>query len=228
MSLQSIINSASSIIPDRRRQSASTVTRSGILRTTSFASHQPWTFTVEFGASLQYSQNRDLLEDIDRLGITEEVTIDIGTSNPRLAYITQYRGNASSASLNSITVNSFLAGGFLYLNCSNVSTGSGFLFRKGDYVQPRGTSNAYRHPYTVTSDISLAGAAGSANVAVPVNRRVFEQPNVTISGSGIKYGSNVSWPVKMLTKPSYQLLPYDRVVFTGEFQLIEVMKDFYE
>ena len=228
MSLQDIVDSASQIDVDRRKQSASTVTRSGILRTATFSSHQPWVFTIIFNKSLKYSTNRDLIEEIDRLGTTEEETINIGNSNPTLAYITGYRGNASTASLNSITVNSGSTGGFMYLDCSSVTGSTGYLFRAGDYVQPLGNTSGYRHPYTVTADVALNTASGNSNVAVPVHRRMFEQPNVTITGYGITWGANVSWPVKMLNKPKYSILPYDRVVFTEDFQLIEVMKDFYE
>jgi hypothetical protein len=228
MSLQDIVNSASEITVDRRKQSASTVTRSGILRTTTMAGHVPWLFTITFNKSLKYSTNRDLIEEIDRLGVTEEETINIGNSNPSLAYITRYRGNASTASLSNITLNTFTPGGFIYANCSSVTGSTGFLFRAGDYIQPRGNTNGYRHPYTVTADITLSSAAGNSNVAIPVHRRVFEQPNVTIAGYGITWGANVTWPVKMLNKPKYSILPYDRVVFTEDFQLLEVMKDFYE
>ena len=229
MSLQDIVNSASEITVDRRKQSASTVTRSGVLRTTTMLGHAPWLFTITFNKSLKYSTNRDLIEEIDRLGVTEEETINIGNSNPSLAYITRYRGNASLASLNSITLlDNSNARGVLLANCSSVTGSTGFLFRAGDYVQPRGNTNGYRHPYTVTADITLSSAAGNSNVSIPVNRRTFEQPNVTIVGYGITWGANVTWPVKMLNKPKYSILPYDRVVFTEDFQLLEVMKDFYE
>ncbi len=223
MSLQRIINSAGSISIDKRKVTSSVLTRSGVLRTTAFLGHQPYFFTVNFTPSLKYSTNRGLLEDIDTLDRVTEETINIGSSNLGLEYITRYQGNMSAASINTITVNNVADFGNLYLNCSSVSAGSGFLFKKGDFIQPKGNTNVYRYTYQVTSDIAYSTGA---NVAVPVHRRLFEQPGQTYIGGGIKVGKDVTWPVKMLQKPNYTILPYDRVVFDGEFQLVEVMQDF--
>ena len=223
MSLQTIIDNASSITIDKRKVTSSVLTRSGVLRTTAFLGHQPYFFTVNFSASLKYSTNRDLLEDLDALDRVNEETIDIGTTNTKLNYITRYQGNMTNASISTITVNSVADFGNLYLNCSGVSAGSGFLFKKGDFIQPKGNTNVYRYTYQVTSDVAYST---SSNVAIPVHRRLFEQPGQTFIGGGIKVGSQVTWPVKMLQKPNYTILPYDRVVFDGEFQLVEVMQDF--
>jgi hypothetical protein len=223
MSLQNIINRAGSITIDKRKVTSSVLTRSGVLRTTAFLGHQPYFFTVTFTPSLRYSANRGLLEDIDTLDRVTEETINIGSSNLGLEYITRYQGNMSAASINTITVNNVVDFGNLYLNCSSVSAGSGFLFKKGDFIQPKGNTNAYRYTYQVTSDIAYST---SSNVAVPVHRRLFEQPGQTYIGGGIKVGKDVTWPVKMLQKPNYTILPYDRVVFDNEFQLVEVMQDF--
>jgi hypothetical protein len=205
------------------------LTRNGVLRTTSLASYQPWSFTVTFPGSLKYSQNRELLRDIDTLDRITEETINIGNTNSNLSWITRYQGNANNTSLNSITcISSSSDESNLYLNCSSVTGSTGYLFRKGDFVQPKGNTGGYRYTYQVTSDITLASAAGSSNVRIPVHRDVYSQIpyGVTIGGAGIKWGSNVSFPVKMLQKPSYTILPYDRVTFDSEFQLIEVIKDF--
>ena len=223
MSLQNIINRAGSITIDKRKVTSSVLTRSGVLRTTAFLGHQPYFFTVNFTPSLQYSTNRGLLEDIDTLDRVTEEVINIGSSNLGLEYITRYQGNMTNASINTITVNNVADFGHLYLNCSSVSAGSGFLFKKGDYIQPKGNTNVYRYTYQVTSDIAYST---SSNVAVPVHRRLFEQPGQTFIGGGIKVGKDVTWPVKMLQKPNYTILPYDRVVFDNEFQLVEVMQDF--
>jgi hypothetical protein len=223
MSLQNIINRAGSITIDKRKVTSSVLTRSGVLRTTAFLGHQPYFFTVNFTPTLKYSTNRGLLEDIDTLDRVTEETINIGSSNLGLEYITRYQGNMTAASINTITVNNVVDFGNLYLNCSSVSAGSGFLFKKGDFIQPKGNTNAYRYTYQVTSDIAYST---SSNVAIPVHRRLFEQPGQTFIGGGIRVGKDVTWPVKMLQKPNYTILPYDRVVFDNEFQLVEVMQDF--
>ncbi len=223
MSLQNIINNASSISIDKRKVTSSVLTRSGVLRTTAFLGHQPYFFTVNFSASLKYSENRDILEDIDRLDRVTEEIVNIGSSNLGLEYITRYQGNIAANVISTITVNNVADFGNLYLNCSSIGAGSGFLFKKGDFIQPKGNTNVYRYTYQVTSDVAYS--TGS-NVAIPVHRRLFEQPGQTYIGGGIRVGKDVTWPVKMLQKPNYTILPYDRVVFDGDFQLVEVMQDF--
>ncbi len=227
--LQSIIDSAGSITWGSGPVTSSVLTRNGVLRTTSLASYQPWTFTVTFPASLKYSANRDLLRDIDTLDRIGEETINIGNTNPAISYVTRYQGNASLTSLNSITcISSSASESNLYLNCSNVSGSTGYLFKKGDFVQPKGNTGGYRYSYQITSDITLSSAAGNANVRIPVHRDVYSMVvyGVGISGSGINWGSNVTFPVKMLQKPRYTVLPYDRVVFDSEFELVEAIKDY--
>ena len=223
MSLQRIINSAGSITIDKRKVTSSVLTRSGVLRTSAFLGHQPYFFTINFTPSLKYSENRDLLEDIDTLDRTTEEVINIGSSNLNLQYITRYQGNMTAGGISTITVNNVADFGNLYLNCSSIGAGSGFLFKKGDFIQPKGNTNVYRYTYQVTSDVAYSTGA---NVRIPVHRRLFEQPGQTYIGGGIKVGKDVTWPVKMLQKPNYTILPYDRVVFDGEFQLVEVMQDF--
>lgn len=223
MSLQTIIDGATTISIDKRKVSSSVITRSGVLRTTAFTGHQPYFFTVSFSASLRYSASRAILEDIDRLDRVNEEIINIGNTNPALSYITAYQGNIDSANISSITVNNVSDTGNLYLNCSSIGSGTGFLFKKGDFIQPAGNTGIYRYPYQVTNDVAYST---NANVAVPVHRRLFSQPGQTYYGGGIKVGSTVSWPVKLLQKPNYTILPYDRVSFDDDFQLIEVMQDF--
>jgi hypothetical protein len=223
MSLQKIINSATAITIDKRKVTSSVLTRSGVLRTTSFTGHQPYFFTVSFSASLKYSTNRDLLEDIDTLDRVNEETVNIGNTNPKLSYITAYQGNMSDDSISNITVNSSADTGNLYLDCSSVTPSTGFLFKKGDFVQPSGNTGAYRYAFQVTSDVAYST---DANVAIPIHRQLFEQPGQTYVGGGIQVGSDVTWAVKMLQKPNYTILPHDRVIFDGDFQLIEVMQDF--
>ena len=219
MSLQRIINSAGSITIDKRKVTSSVLTRSGVLRTTAFLGHQPYFFTVNFTPSLTYSENRGLLEDIDTLDRVNEETINIGSSNLNLQYITRYQGNISAAGINTITVNNVVDFGNLYLNCSSIGSGSGYLFKKGDYIQP---SSSYRYPYTVTADVAYTT---SSNVTIPVNRPVISQTGYTFAGKSIKVGSNVTWRVKMFRKPTYTIVPYDRIQWDSEFQLVEIITD---
>lgn len=215
MSIQTIINNASSITIDRHKTSGQTISRSGILRTAELASNVPWLFTIEMHNGLTYSTNRAVTEEIDRLDRTTEETINIGSSNTGLSYITSYQGTAT---LTSATINS-VSGSNIYLNCSSIGAGSGYLFRKGDYIQP---ASSYRYPYTVTADVAYST---SSNVTIPVHRPVISQTGYTFAGKSILVGSNVSWRVKMLKKPTYTIVPYDRIQWDSEFQLVEVITE---
>ena len=214
MSIQTIVNNASSITIDRHKTSGQTISRSGLLRTAELASNVPWLFTVEMHNGLAYSTNRAVTEEIDRLDRTIEETINIGSTNTGLAYITTYQGGAT---LTSATINS-VSGSNIYLNCSTIS-GSGFIFRKGDYIQP---ASSYRYPYTVTADVAYST---SSNVTIPVHRPVISQTAYTFAGKSIVVGSNVTWRVKMLKKPTYTIVPYDRIQWDSGFQLIEVITE---
>jgi hypothetical protein len=215
MSIQTIVNNASSITIDRHKTSGQTISRSGIVRTAELASNIPWFFTIEMHNGLAYSTNRAITEEIDRLDRTIEEEINIGLTNTGLAYITRYQGDAT---LTSATINS-VSGSNIYLNCSSIGAGSGYLFKKGDYIQP---SSSYRYPYTVTADVAYTT---SSNVTIPVNRPVISQTGYTFAGKSIKVGSNVTWRVKMFKKPTYTIVPYDRIQWDSEFQLVEIITD---
>jgi len=216
MSIQIIVNNASSLTIDRHKTSGQTISRSGIVRTAELASNIPWFFTVEMHSGLAYSTNRALTEEIDRLDRTIEEEINIGLTNTGLNYITRYQGDA--VSITSATINS-VSGSNIYLNCSSIGAGSGYLFKKGDYIQP---SSSYRYPYTVTADVAYTT---SSNVTIPVNRPVISQTGYTFAGKSIKVGSNVTWRVKMFRKPTYTIVPYDRIQWDSEFQLVEIITD---
>lgn len=212
--LQTIVDNAMSITIDRHKTSGQVMTRSGLLKTAQIATNIPWFFTVEMHSGLSYSENRELTEEIDRLDRTEESEINIGNTNPGLAYITRYRGD--STGISSVTINSAL-GSNIYLNCTSAGTGT-YLFRKGDYIQP---GSNYRYPYTVTADVPHST---SSNVTIPVSRPIILQPSYVFLNKTIRVGSNVSWRVKMMKKPMYSVIPYDRLEFSDAFQLVEVIE----
>jgi len=215
MSLQQIINNATNISFTRNRVAARTISRAGRLLTSEIASAVPYQIQVVYSGALKYSTNRALVEELDRLDTTIEAEIDVGNTNPRLAYITQYMGDISSAQINNITCVS-ASGTTLVLNTS-AATGSGFLFRKGDLIQP---GTGYRYPYSVTADVTFSA---TASLNIPIHRAFLSQTDYTLAGKGIKVGSAVSWRVKQVSKPTYRILPHDLLIFEGDFQLVEIV-----
>ncbi len=216
MGIQNIVDEATFLTVDKRKLASQTISRSGRLKTAEVTSAVPYRFTVGVHEGLTYSTNRDVLEQLDALDVVTEEQIDIGSTNTNLDYITSYRGGISSGT---ITCNGF-DGKELYVNTSGVS-GSGTLFKKGDFLQPQGNTAGYRYPYQVTSDVSFSAAA---NVTIPVHRPVIEQTGVALTSGNVVKGSDVQWFVKMTNKPSYTILPHDRFTLDDNLELVEVIQ----
>jgi len=216
MSFQTIIDNATYINIDKRKTTAMSVSRSGHIKT---AERQPsvYKFTVGSVPGLKYSENRGVLEDIDSADRITEANISL-SNNTGMNYVTAYQGDISDAELNDIV----MVGGDgkeLYINTSAV-TGSGTLFKKGDFVQPAGNSSIYRYPYQVTSDVSFTAAA---NVTLPVHRPVLSQTGQVITSGGLRTGTECRFHVKAMSCPTYSIVPHDRIEFTGDFEFVEII-----
>lgn len=216
MSFQTIIDNATFLTINKRKTTAMSVSRSGHVKT---AERQPSVYSLTVGthAGLKYSENRGVLEDIDTADRVVEANVSLA-NNTGMNYITEYQGNIADAQLNNIV----MVGGSgkeLYINTSGV-TGSGTLFKKGDFVQPAGNSNIYRYPYQVTSDVTFSAAA---NVTIPVHRPVLEQSGQVITSGGLRTGTEVRFHVKAMTCPTYSIVPHDRIAFDGDFEFVEII-----
>lgn len=220
MSIQRIIDGAETIEIKRQKLTGQSISRSGIIKTSTVASHQPWLLTVSFPDGLRFSENRDLVEELDRIDRSTESTIDIGNTNPGLNYITSYQGEFSQSQLNAITVDTASASN-ITLNVSAVSgsISTDIVFEPGDYVQ---IDSGYRYPYTVTQRV-LRGVGNT--ITVPINRPFITQTGFSVGGQGILVGPSVTWRVICLTRPSWRIIPRDILGFSGEFELIEVIEE---
>jgi len=216
MSLQTIIDNATFVEIDRREMSGSTLSRSGHYKTAD-RNVNVYSFTVGMHEGLTYSTNRGVLEDIYSTGSTNEANISLN-NNSGMNYLTAYQGDIASNQISLINmVGSY--GSELYVDCSG-ATGSGNLFEKGDFIQPKGNTDTYRYPYQVTSDVAFS--TGS-NVTIPVHRPVLSQDGVALTSGGIKVGNDVRWQVKMTNLPKFTIQPHDRIEFSADFELIEVI-----
>ena len=213
MSFQTIIDNATFINIDKRKTTAMSVSRSGHIKT---AERQPsvYKFTVGSVPGLKYSENRGVLEDIDTADRTVEANISLA-NNSGMNYITAYQGGIDGGSLSMVGAD----GKELYINAS-LATGSGTLFKKGDYLQPEGNTGTYRYPYQVTSDVSFSTGA---NVTIPVHRPVLSQTGVSITSGGVRKGTEVRFHVKAMSCPTYSIVPHDRIEFAGDFEFVEII-----
>jgi hypothetical protein len=217
MSIQTIIDNATYIKFGRTKTAGQTISRSGRVLTSARPTSQPFNFEVGMHDALKYSDNRALIEEIDRLDITTEETIDIGTTNTSLNYITAYKGSLSAANIAQITVTSG-SGTSLVLNSTGVSgSPSGTAFKKGDFIQ---LDSSYRYPYRITADVTYNSSA----MTIPLHRPFITQAGYTVSGKGINVGSAVEFRVKMLDKPEYRVYPHDLLAFDSAFSLIEIIQ----
>jgi len=218
MSLQSIIDNAQFVTVDRRELSGSSMSRSGVYKTAD-RNVNVYSFTVGMHNALKYSENRAILEDLySATGTTKEANISLN-NNSGMNYLKAYQGDIASNQISLISMVGS-SGKELYMNCSG-ATGSGYLFKKGDFVQPEGNVGGYRYPYQVTSDVTFST---SSNVTIPVHRGILSQNGVSLTSGGIKVGNDVTWRVKIVSMPTYSVVPYDRIEFSETFSLIEVLQ----
>lgn len=218
MSFQTVIDNATYITVDKRKQTAMSISRSGRVKT---AERNPSIYRLTVGApqGLKYSTNRSVLEDIDTNDRVVEANLDIGTTNTNLSYLTSYQGDMDGGSLSMVGSN----GANLYIDASSATATTGnVLFKKGDFVQPQGNTGTYRYPYQVTSDVNGIGV-GQSNVVVPVHRPVLSQDGVAITSGGVRKGSEVRFHMKAFVCPTYSIVPYDLVEFSGDFEFVEVI-----
>ena len=212
MSIQTIIDNATFIKFGRTKTAGQTISRSGRVLTSLRPTSQPFNFEVGMHDALTYSTNRDLVETIDTLDITTEETIDIGSTNTNLNYITTLQGSGFGGT---VTVTS-ASGNEIVLNTTS-ATGGGTSLKKGDFIQ---LDNNYRYPYRVTADVTWNGTS----MTVPIHRPFIAQSGYTVSGKGIILGSSVQFRVKMLEKPEYRVYPHDLLAFDSDFSLIEIIE----
>lgn len=218
MSLQTIIDNAQYLTIDRRELTGSSMSRSGVYKTAD-RNVNVYTFNLSMHNGLKYSTNRAVLEDLySATGKSKEANISLN-NNSGMNYLTAYQGDIASNQISQISLVGS-NGRELYVNCA-AATGSGYLFKKGDFVQPEGNVGGYRYPYQVTSDVTFST---SSNVTIPVHRGILSQNGVSLTSGGIKVGNDVTWRVKISNLPSFSVVPYDRIEFGEEFSLVEVLQ----
>lgn len=217
MSLQYIINTATEVSLDRRKISGQTLSRSGMIRISSLASKVPWHFQVTPQPGMNIRTHRGVLESLDFNDRVLISTIDIGSSNPRLSYLTQYQGGLTESQRSQVT---FTGANLtnIAMNFPGVLSGT-VLFEAGDLVS---LGTGYKYPYTVTNRV----VKGSADeVTIPVSRPFINQTDFPPTGSPIRFGSEVTWNVVVASRPTYRITPGGWISWESDFELVEVIED---
>lgn len=212
MSIQNIIDKAQQIEIDRRKIISQSISRSQRIKTAERSTAQPWKFKITPPGSLPWSASRGFIEVIDFNDRNTEYTISLN-NNSGMNYITSYLGSITQGQLNSLTIQAVGTSTITITGMPAVNS-STVIFAKGDLIQP----NNSRYPYTVV-DTVIRGA--TTTTSVTVNRPIITSEGITLTSEGLKVGNSCTWRVLVSGLPTYQLVPMQRVQYTGDFELVE-------
>lgn len=202
MSFQYVIDNATNISISKRKKVSQTISRSGVVKSTSLGG-QVYEFVVTLPDGLRWSENRSLIESVEKLDRTTVDTIQINAAGHD--YISQYQGDLSNP--NSITV-SYTSGNTLTIT-GGASLGSGNIFKAGDYIQLGSNGSVY----SVVEDVAYN------DTTITVHRPILES-----AGSyTLVVGQNVSWDVICVQMPTWTIFGHDQVRWSGSFILVEAL-----
>lgn len=201
MSFQYVIDNATEISISKRQRVSQTVSRSGVVKTTSLGG-QVYEFRVRLPSGPRWSDNRSLIEKVEALDRTTVDTISI--NNPGQDYIIGYQGDEPNPNNISVTT----IGTNLINIASGVTIGSGFIFKAGDYIQLGNNS-----VYTVIEDVSFSKSTFLVH-------RPVKEADATYS---LSVGQDVSWDVICVNLPSWSIFGYDQIQWDGDFVFVEAL-----
>ena len=212
MSIQNIIDKCQQIEIDKRRIVGQTISRSQRIKTAERSTAQPWRFKITPPGMLPWTASRGFIQVIDFNDRVGEYEISLN-NNSGMNYITAYMGSLTSAQLNSMTIHEVGTSSFTLTNLPSVGSGV-VMFQPGDLIQPANS----RYPYTVATT-STRGF--NTTTSVTLHRPVITSEGITLQGLQLKVGNSCTWRVVVAGLPTYQLVPMQRVQYTGDFELVE-------
>lgn len=168
-------------------------------------------FDVGIAPGKTYSTNRQYI-----LGVENDMNKGSIIAYSPSSALTSYMGTLTSSQIGQITITNPSAGDTsITINTSSVTDNpSGFIVRKGDYIQPIGS----KYPFQATSDVAWS----SGSVSIPINRGFLVTSGVT-NYTGIVLGNSVSFYVKYAEQNTYAVVPYDLLQYEKtKIRLIEV------
>lgn len=216
--LQTIINKASAMTIDRRKVVGVQITRNEIPRTSLTPTKQPWRFVLTMPNSLRYYNNRDVLEELDRIDRYQPQIVTF-SDNDCLSWIFRYQGSMNTGQINNLIVNSFV-GNQLVLGGLPAIASTRVLFEPNDLIQ----IGAHTYPFTSTTRVTRGTGA---TVTITTNR-----PNIistAVVGDGITVGNQCEFNMFCPNMPTYKLIPGGYVksgTTTINNALIEFSDDF--
>lgn len=212
MSIQNIIDKAQQIEIDKRRIVGQTISRSQRIKTAERSTAQPWRFKITPPGMLPWTASRGFIQVIDFNDRVGEYEISLN-NNPGMNYITGYMGGITQGQLNSLTIQAVGTSSLTITTLPSVSS-STVIFAQGDLIQPENS----RYPYTVANTVTRGS---STTTSVTLHRPIITSEGISLVGQGLAVGNSCTWRVVVSGLPSYQLVPMQRVQYTGDFELVE-------
>lgn len=202
MSFQWIIDNAETVSMERKKVTAATQTRSGVIRTVSRGG-QVWRFEVKLPDGPRWTDFRQYISQAEALDRTSTGNIQFNATGHD--WLIKYQGDSANYTgfVATITNNS----NTITLTTSP-TTSSGYKFRAGDFIQLGSSGKVY----TVTADVAF-----NSNT-VTLHRPVLE---ASASGVALRVGPNCVWTVVCSQFPSWTLFARDQVSWSGPFVFYE-------
>ena len=219
--IQSIINMTETIDVNRRKVLGIQYSRSEVARISETVTRNPWKFTLTVPAMMEYSECRDLLEEIDFLDARYPQTVSFSTAtgaSATLDYMFRYRGDLSASQLSSITVDSWTGTQLVLANLPTVSP-TDYVLRKGDFIQVQG----YTYPTTSLFDVPRGS---DSTVTVNTHRPNFM--GTVTNNRHLVVGNAVEFRVFVNNMPTYKITAGGTealVTWSGAFNLYEFTGD---
>jgi hypothetical protein len=205
---QNIIDNAETLSFNRKKKVAQTISRDGIVRTTSLGG-QTWEFEVGLPDGPSWQTYRPIIEGIEALDRVTAGTIQINKAAH--SWINGYQGNLVPAQQTNITVTVSTSS-----NTTLTITGGGtgliagqFRFRAGDLIQLGTTGKVY----SVVDDVAHNGTT------ITVHRPIRDA-----AGSyTLRVGQAVEWTVVCVQFPQWTIFARDQISWDGPFIFAEVL-----
>lgn len=219
--IQSIINMTETIDVNRRKVLGIQYSRSEVARISETVTRNPWKFTLTVPAMMEYSECRDLLEEIDYLDARYPQTVSFSTAtgaSSALSYMFRYRGDLVPSEINQLTIQSWTGTQMVLNNLPSVAPGD-YILRKGDFIQAEG----YTYPTT-----SLFDVVRGTNSTVTVNTHRPNFMGTVTNNRHLVVGNDVEFRVFVNNMPTYKITAGGTqalVTWSGAFNLYEYTGD---
>ena len=201
MSFQWIFDNAESISITSRPTVASTVSIDGTYRAVSLG-NAPWRFEVKLPDGPRWEDYRVQIAQAQALDRFTAATVQISAAG-QTSWLNRYQGNSISTANVTAT---YTSGNTITLT-AGLSGSTGFRLRAGDFVQLGSTGSVYQV---------------AADVPANTNTVTLHRPVREAAGSySVLIGPAVSWSVRCLEFPQWNIFARNQVSWTGPFVFIE-------